>query len=193
VQQLSMTLAGTRPLLQHNVRLADPLEPITQRLGALTSKRKKTLADHEDIARVEFEAGLYFDEQIGPYVKSEAVERCLRDSAARHRLGKAVQRGVLVTSPDGGDAIPLLYRGPRDIEALYADKTYRLRSAVGVQANKTMRTRPRFPDWRLECLVLVDDAELNAEQLREIAVTAGQLYGLGDYRPRYGRFEVSFN
>ena len=40
-------LVGTRPMIQHNARLANPLDPYTQALAKITGKRKKTLEDHE--------------------------------------------------------------------------------------------------------------------------------------------------
>lgn len=185
-----MALVGTRPLLQHNIRLSDPLDPATQGLAKLTGKQKKTLADHEGIADLEFRGSLYHDAEIGPYVKAEAVEKCLREAAALQRLGKAVERGVLVHGAEGVDMLPLLYAGPRSVDELVADQNFRLRSSVGVNQKRTMRTRPRFPGWRLECEVLIDESQLSKEQFLDIAAMAGRMIGLGDYRPRYGRFEI---
>src|ERR1700730_5006341 len=41
-EKISMRLTGTRPLLMHSSRLADPLDEITKRLAKLTAKRPKT-------------------------------------------------------------------------------------------------------------------------------------------------------
>ena len=68
-----ITITGTAPLLMHNGRLANPLDPSTQALKSLTSKRKKTDDDLFDIARAEFLGGLYIDPDVGPYVPGENV------------------------------------------------------------------------------------------------------------------------
>lgn len=193
MQQLKLVLRGTRPLLQHNVRLVDPLDEYTQALRTASdeAKAKKTDEAHRRMADVEFEGSLYHDDEIGPYVKAEAVERCLRQAAGIgfKGYGAKVERGVLITAMDQSDAIPLLYNGPREIAALRDDHNFRLRSAVGVGQNKVMRTRPRFPNWQIECVAHIDESQINASRFREIALYAGRL-GLGDHRPRYGRFEA---
>lgn len=193
MQQLKLVLHGTRPLIQHNVRLVDPLDPYTQALRTATdeAKAKKTDEAHRHMADVEFEGSLYHDDELGPYVKAEAVERCLRQAAAIgfKGYGAKVERGVLITGMDNSEAIPLLYNGPRDIETLRTDPNYRLRAAVGVGQNKVMRTRPRFRNWSIECMAHIDESQINTSRFREIALYAGRL-GLGDHRPRYGRFEA---
>jgi hypothetical protein len=195
VKQLTLTLKGTRPLLQHNVRLVDPLNEHTQALSkaATVAKSKKTEEAHRELRNAEYIGGLYYSDGIGPYVKAEAVERCLREAAATgfRGLGTKVARGVMLTSTDGLDEIPLLYRGPRDIEDLLADDTYRHVGAVKVGQQRVMRTRPKFPDWSVEALVMLDESQLSAAQFEDIAAYAGMYIGLGDYRPRYGRFEAT--
>jgi hypothetical protein len=195
MQQLKLTLRGTRPLLQHNVRLVDPLDEWTQKLAKATTvaKTKKSEEAYREMADVEFLGALYHDEEIGPYIKTEAIEKCLKEAAGTgfRGFGKKVERGVLVTGNDGGEIVPLLYRGPRDIDGLLKDHNYRLRAAVGVGQNKVMRTRPRFQQWSLDCMVLLDESQVSKERLLDIAEYGGLYIGLQDYRPRYGRFEVT--
>jgi hypothetical protein len=59
VERLRVRLTGERPLLMHSSRLADPLDPIKIDLDRLTKKRDKTIADHEQIAKVEWHGGLW--------------------------------------------------------------------------------------------------------------------------------------
>lgn len=194
MHNLVLTLTGTRPLLQHNVRLVDPLNEHTQALSraATIAKSKKTEEAHREVRKAEFLGSLYYSDGIGPYVKSEAVERCLREAAATgfRGLGTKVARGVMVTSTDDHDEIPLLYPGPRDVASLVADDSFRHVGAVKVGQQRVMRTRPRFTGWKLECRVLLDESQLTQAQLKDIADYAGLYIGLGDYRPRYGRFEA---
>jgi hypothetical protein len=45
-----------------------------------------------------------------------------------------------------------------------------------------------FPEWTLELTATVDPGQLNLDSLQAIMGDAGSMVGLGDYRPRYGRF-----
>ncbi|HEY1127431.1 MAG TPA: hypothetical protein VGF83_06695, partial [Actinomycetota bacterium] len=54
--------------------------------------------------------------------------------------------------------------------------------------NRVMRCRPVFRQWRSAAEGTLDTAVLSLEDLRTIADTAGAMIGIGDYRPRYGRF-----
>lgn len=197
MKHVTLTLKGSRPLLQHNVRLVDPLDEHTQALSraATVAKSKKTEEAHLAMRDAEFLGGLYYSEGIGPYVKAEAVERSLRQAAGTgfRGLGTKVERGVMVLSSDGHDVIPLLYRGPRDVESLLADPAFRHVGAVKVGQQRVMRTRPKFSDWTLECLLTLDESQLTKSQLTDIATYAGLYIGLGDYRPRYGRFEAALS
>ncbi len=59
IKSISLRLVGVGPMLMHNSRLGDPLDPITKALAAITSKRLKTEADHMRIAELEFHGSLY--------------------------------------------------------------------------------------------------------------------------------------
>lgn len=62
---------------------------------------------------------------------------------------------------------------------------------VRIQAARIARCRPIIKAWRAEFdVVIVDEDSLPEEVLNAILVKAGQATGVGDYRPRYGRFIV---
>lgn len=181
--KVRMTLEGTAPLLCHNVRLANPLDPIVRAMKEISSKRKKTDEDLERLARLEFEGGLYLDE-AGPYIPGANVEKCLVEAGRITRQGKQVERGLFVTDME----VPLLYRGPRDPEGLWADLNFRSMMSVRVGMARVMRCRPIFSEWRLEVNATMDPAQLNLDTLETILTDAGQMVGLAEHRPRYGRF-----
>lgn len=185
--EFKIKLVGTETLLMHNVQLADPLNPFTKRLAEVTGKRKKTEEDHVEIARREWAGGLYFDPEIGPYIPGQNVERALLDSARMNRLGKSIERGVFITT----NQIPLIYPGPRNVEQLMNDASFRHSASVKVGMSRTMRCRPMFREWALETEGYLDEEQLDLAELRQIAVRAGKLIGLGDWRPRFGRFEAT--
>jgi hypothetical protein len=182
---VSLSFEGTAGLVMHSSRTVDPFDPLTKKIKAVTSKRKKTEEDQELIARLEWEAGLYIDPELGPYVPAENVERCLRDAGAVTRDGKNVQRGFLIED----DRLPLVYRGPRDVSGLW-DGEYKLTKAVRVQAARTLRCRPLFREWSLDFSGRLDESMLDFETFQAIVGRAGAMIGLCDFRPRYGRFEA---
>src|SRR3954463_3196855 len=106
-----ITLTGTHTLLMHNSQLADPLNQYTRKVAEVTSKRKKTIEDHAEIAKREWSGGLYFDPQAGPFIPGANIQGRLLDAASLNRLGKGVERGLFITS----DVDPLEYDGPRKL------------------------------------------------------------------------------
>src|SRR5262249_49765792 len=50
--------SGGSPLVMHNERLADPLDPFARDIAKVSKKRNKTEADHLEIARLEFLGGM---------------------------------------------------------------------------------------------------------------------------------------
>lgn len=184
----TITLTGTAPLLMHNSRLANPLDPAAKAVKRLTGKRGKTDDDYEELARVEFAGGLYLDSDIGPYIPSDNIARCIFDSAKLSKMGTKVTRGVFITS----EINPLVYKGPRDEQALWDAGWRHLASVKNPgQSSRVMRCRPWFPEWRVQAEGKLDASVLELDDLVRIADTAGSLIGLGDWRPRFGRFTAT--
>lgn len=191
---LTFTLTGVTPLLMHNERLANPMDPAAQRLKALTGKRKKTDEDLRELARAEFDGGLYIDPKTGPFVPSQWIHSMLRDAAKLIKLGTAVTQGVTLFE----DSFPLHYKGGapavngvrRTADWLWANGFYDQRM-VGNQKARVLRTRPKFPEWRVTATIGYADSVFDERQLLAILELAGSRMGLGDYRPRFGRFAVA--
>lgn len=185
-----MVITGYRDLLMHNGMLADPISDGAKLLKEFADKRKKTDAEYAELARREFMGGLYYDTVIGPYIPAQNVEKAIIQGARMSRQGKNVERGLLIESADDeGDQIPLQYDGPRDRDALWKSGKFAHRSTIVVNRNRVPRTRPIFaPGWRLECVGKFDDEQMNWDSLQLFVERAGSSVGLGDWRPRYGRF-----
>jgi hypothetical protein len=186
LQNLTVRLIGKRPLLMHNIRLANPMDEHTQALGEYTKKRAKTLADHEMISKLEFEGGIYHDANIGPYVPGAWLDKNIEEGGRGEKLGKTIRASVKCTA----EYIPLVYSGPRDVEKLYKNAKFVDRRAVGVGPSRTIRTRPVFDDWSLEVSFFYEDESVNPAALMRAIRRAGSMVGLGDYRPRYGLYDA---
>lgn len=172
------------PLLTHNERLASNMDEYAVRMKAISSKRKKTEDDFAELARIEFAGGLYLNDDGLISLPGWNVLRSIQDGAKLNKLGRHVQRAMVMTGPD---MIPIKHDGPSTPETAWAAGCYDQR-AVKVGTSKVTRTRPCFRNWMVEATAAVDTNILSIEDLRMCADNAGSMAGIGDYRPRFGRF-----
>jgi hypothetical protein len=179
-----ITINGTADLLMHNGRLSNPLDPATKALKKAMAPRTKTDEIYADIARIEHAGCLYHDPDVGPYIPSDNIWRCLLDAGKKHKFGVKVKEGILF--PDSVN--PLSYKGPRTVDGLWEDENFRHYATVRNQQSRVLRCRPLFREWATEATGVLDPNVLNFSELLTIANTAGSIIGLGDWRPRYGRF-----
>lgn len=169
----------------HNVRMSDPTYSAVRAMKKITADKKFKDTDEgiEQLAHLEFIGGMYHDEVMGPYLPAENITGSIVAGAKATRQGKTISRALLLL-----DDSPLAYDGPRDLESLWSDERFRDRRMVRVQRNKVPRVRPRFDEWRAEFDGDLDTELINLREFEEIAELAGRSEGVGDYRPRFGRF-----
>lgn len=187
--KLRLRLTGTKPMLMHNSRLANPVDTYTVQLKELTGKRKKTLEDHARIMHLEARGGIYETEDGLVALPTQNVWRSIQDGAKMVKLGKHCERGLFQVS----ETPPLLIDGAtvsvKDFLDDPANIDYR---TARNQKNTIMRARPIIPagwqsDHELEFLEDVFDKS-NFAPIFELC---GRLVGVGDWRPRYGTYEVA--
>ena len=187
IQVYKVEIEGLTPILMHNGQLSDPFNYYTKELKKLTSKRTKTEDDQLQMMRVEWDGGLYLDGKGKVAMPADSILAMIQGGARKFKLGKQVAPGVFTTE----DFYEFEHDGPKSLDKLYADRQYVFRKRVKVGQAAVMRTRARFPKWTCKFeLELVADI-LNPEDLKRILDTAGRVVGLGDWRPRYGRFNVT--
>jgi hypothetical protein len=182
---ITIDLVGTSPLLHHNPRMVDPEFELNRELKRLTAKRKKTDEDLRQIEKLEWYGGLYSDGDVVVQPTSK-VRKCLINTARISKLGKMMERAVSFSTLNS----PLVYEGPREIDAIFADDRFRSRLSVGVGLKRVMRVRPQFFPWALSVDGLfIEDTGLNVDELERIVELAGLVEGIGDNRVNgYGRF-----
>lgn len=183
MQIVTIAIHGINPIMMHNVRLANPLEPIVQEIKAVSGKRKKTIEDHKELARLEFMGGLYYDEKVGPFIPGVAFHKALVMAARAQKLGTKVNSAVVVSTLKAR----LEYDGPRTPEELWDAGFYDQRM-VTVDRARTLRTRPMFDDWSAEFELLYSPSDFDERTFSEIVARSGRV-GLLDYRPVYGTFK----
>ena len=184
--ELNCTITGVSPLILHNGMLANPMSEIVQQIKTISSKRKKTLDDHRELARLEWHGSFYVNDDGHPVIPGENIEAMLIAAAKKNRRGTDFKSAMIC---DGNWKID--YKGPKSLDALWKDENFRHQTMMTVQRARILRTRPMFRQWSLTFNVhylpdIIDEADL-----RQAMDIAGSIIGLGDSRPRFGRFNVS--
>lgn len=183
-----LKMTGMSGLVMHNPRLIDSEDPYVRQIAELTSKgSKQTDAEREEVARLEWMGGIYHDPEVGVYIPSWNVVKCVNRGAVLTREGTNVLRALSVVN----DRVPLLYDGPRELTKLYERPEFRFRKEVGIGQKKVMRVRPIFRRWSIELDAELVEEAMNPGDLLRVATTAGRSEGLGDARKLgFGRFAV---
>ena len=191
---IKVRLTGIAPTLMHNNQACNPLNPYAKAMKTITGKRKKSDDDFNELAKIEWESGLYFTPELGPFIPATNVEGMLRDAAKKLKLGTAIKQSVRVFPLE----IPLNYKGPRDLEGLKKiafsgvkvdGEDFFDSRPVKVGMSTINRTRPRFNKWSIDIEIVADDTVFNVDDIIQILTIAGTKICLSDYRPRYGAFE----
>lgn len=172
MKQISVEIQGIAPLLQH--RFA------TEEHGQNTSRSKKKVYD----PKVEADKCLYKNAKGEIYQPAEHIFQSMVKAAVDFKFEKkksykdVITSGIIVQPEE----IPLVHDGDYEIDA---------RGAV-VQRSRIVRCRPRFNNWKLQFTIdILDDENIAVPTLKEILERAGATKGIGDYRPRFGRFMVT--
>lgn len=161
--KVNVKIKGVAPLMQHRF-----CEDETK------GKKRQVVYNKEDDA----EKASYKDEE-GYYVPSTWIEGALLKAAKEFKLEKrkscydAIKGGVFVEQ----DKIRL------------SNKKYEIDyRPVVIQRARIMRARPLFKDWSLEFVLVVNDDRIIPETVKDIIEYSGSYVGIGDFRPKFGRF-----
>lgn len=189
MRTIKVKLTGLVALLMHSSRLVDRNDPIVREMGQITSKgsKKQTDADRERLAELEFLGGLWLHEDK-PGVPTMALEACFKEGAKKARKGKDADRAVWID----GDSVALAYDGPKKPADLWNKRPqYALTVPAVINQSRVMRTRPIFRSWSVSFEMNFDETDFNESDVRDAWIEAGRR-GLGDWRPKFGRFDVEF-
>ncbi len=186
--EIKIHMQGVSPLLCHNGQTADPRNTYAKAMKAVSSKRKKTDADFDEMARLEWLAGIYrsADDLVIPdYV----IESAMIAGAKKSKRGPQAKCGLFFTQH-----APLKFDGkPAEVNddtlaGMFDSGDFTHTIGVRVGMAKVMRTRPIFRNWSCIAMAQYDPDVLNLRDIEEIAADAGKLVGIGDWRPKHGRF-----
>lgn len=168
MKKLNVTLKSTVPMLMHRYEI--------------DTSEKKTTARKDKIydAKTDAEKAMYKDEK-GCYIPSEWIESTMKEAAKSFKDGKStmknkVQSAVMVDN----DKIYLNKQTYDEIDS----------RPVVIQRNRIVRSRPKFNNWEVSFSLSYDENRIEPKAIKDILTEAGSCKGIGDYRPKFGRFEV---
>lgn len=171
MKQVEVEITGIAPLLQHRFS--------TEEHGVNTSKSKKKVYDPKE----EAEKCLYRNSK-GIYQPAEHVFQSMVKASVDFKFEKRrsykdiIISGILISPEE----ISLITEGNYEIDA----------RGVVIQRARVIRWRPRFNKWKLQFIInILDDENISIPVLKEILEKAGTTKGIGDFRPRFGRFMVT--
>jgi hypothetical protein len=171
MQTVSVRIVGIAPLLMNRY----PIE--------MSSDTKAKRRDEQYSPEKDAEKALYRDEEIGCYAPSAWLEACLRDVAKGFKAarGKGTLKGTVLASVFvEPEKIPFHKRTFDEID---------IRPVV-IMKNRVVKGRPRFNSWSLEFKINYDENRIEGATLKQLMEEAGITKGIGDYRPKFGRFKV---
>lgn len=200
IRRFDIAVEGVSPLLLSNNQCSDPLSQASKDKKFFTSKSKKVDQDHMNLRLIDWVHSCYwstpgqvviddtencidFDGFANPTLPSVNFARCLRNGATAFKLGKEVNRALIVENE------PLLdYAGPKTAGEMVSDPRFILTSPVVRMKTTNWITRLVLPQWGVNYSVTIDDERISVSDLERIVQNAGRFEGLGTWRPRYGRF-----
>lgn len=198
LQEYTIKIRGISPLLMHSGSLIDNRNQFVKEVKRYSKRRNKTDDDQDVLQHLEWCGGLYlegeaaveegkvvFSKESRVIMPADNIWACIIEGAKVTKLGTAFKPALIIDAD-----VPLEYKGPHDLNELAQDMNFHSRKPVSVGQASIMRTRPVFRNWAVTFIAQVDTEMIDSEQLREAVVNAGLRKGLGDFRPRYGRFEL---
>jgi len=171
IEKYFVEIKGTRPLLMN---ACNP-----ELLKREASRRRSEIPDPEEEAKMR----LYKDPKGKPCIPAYVVKACLRSAGRNYKVpqrkatyASMIRAGIQIEP----EYIPLKSNGwVVDIRP------------VVIQGSRILRARPRFDKWGLEFYIInLDPGILKKDIVKRILIDAGKYYGIGDYRPEYGLFEI---
>lgn len=181
MKKVKVSIKGTSPLLQHRYEF---------RLDCDERSKKKT--GRKDYTE-EWKAALYTDPKLGVVQPAVHIESAMIKAAGDFQIpgkGKKTYRDLfksaVFVSPE---LVPHGLKGAPD-ELLKKGKLRVDRRLVRIKGAGVERLRPRLDEWSLSFTVEIHDDQLHPDVVRDVLIHAGRFVGIGDFRPRHGRFDV---
>lgn len=182
---VNCTVKGVAPLMQHRYPMPD--------LASLNKGGKRSSGE-KDYSQ-EWREYLYYDANNMVYQPGAHFEGALTKAAASFKVKgkrgasyKDLFKGSVFVTPDH---IPHNVQVPDELDADADKQLYLDMRPVVVMRARVVRLRPCFKTgWELSFSIDVLDDGIPDDLLQDVLVLAGKAVGVGDFRPKFGRFQV---
>jgi hypothetical protein len=182
----NVQVEGISPLMQHRYPLPD---------FANMSKGGKVATGEKDYTQ-EWRQYLYVTSEGDIYQPAVHFDGCMAKAASGYKIQG--QRGKTYSQLFKGNVFPLPdmilhnMKAPETLDTDADKPLYLDLRPVVVQRARVVRIRPCFkPGWRLDFSIEVLDDQIPHNVVNEVLSLAGRTIGVGDFRPRFGRFMVT--
>ena len=182
MEKVNVTIKGLSPLLQHRYRFSDEIEE--------SAKKRTGKKDYSQ----EWKDSLYWDNKLGIIQPAAHIEGAMIKAAVnfqipgrRKKTYKDLFKSSVFVTPD---CLPHGLTGSPE-KLLEAGKIAIDRRLVRVNNSGVERLRPILKNWALEFTIEIHDEQISRDAVKQILEYAGRSVGIGDYRPRYGRFVIA--
>lgn len=173
--KVDVTIKGISPLLQHRFLMEE-------------TEETKLVTGEKDYSQ-DAEKAVYRDSKGNIFQPGTHIEGALIKAGTDFKIKgrgtktfKELMKSSVFVDPE---EIPLIWEGKR-IKDFEIDAR-----PVVVQRNRIVRRRPRFDKWEMSFKLNVMSDQIPHDLLKEILEHAGMFKGIGDWRPKFGRFEVT--
>lgn len=188
IRKASVVITGVSPLLQNNPQTVNPFNFFAKAKKVITSKRAKTEDDLLELADLEMESKLYWDDNVGIYVPSRwLTEAAITAAFAVAKISKAKMRGGIFAVED---KLTLEYDKKNKVKSI-ADvvkndyfRHFMILPQAGVRVSKYA---PIFHKWSFTGSIEYDDTVIDLSTLRRVYERTAKYVGFGDFRPTFGR------
>lgn len=169
VKTVNISIQGVVPLLMHRF-------PIDEKNNGKAKRRAEVYNFDKDCQKA------LYSNSGGCYVPSTWVSAMLKKAGAHFKKqGGSTYRDIMDAS---------VFIEPSEIPL--DKKTYDEKFIVPVviRRQRIVKARPKFNSWRITFVIHFDEELISKDVLRQILEEGGETIGLGDWRPKYGRFKV---
>lgn len=187
MKKISFKIEGVQPLMLNNSQTVNPFNEYTLALKQLTSKRKKTEDDMNEIYKLQFESSLYMkgDTYIIP---GDHFWKSICTAAKEQKLGKKFEQSFQIME----DCILDFPEKDMTPDELYEEKTHvDIRDGVISRSARVPVCRAIFNEWSTKVECWYDETQIDKKDILYVIDVAGLRYGVGTYRKKFGRFKAT--
>lgn len=191
---IKIKVSGISNLLQNNPQSVDAFNLYSVAKKKLTSKKSKTESDLLKLKDIEVESKIFFDKELGVYIPSSWILSSIAsNSFAQAKIAKQKIRGAVFTTEN---KIKLVYKDMdkvKKITDIVGNENFIHKMILPQRGVRLAKYFPIFEDWSFEAEVEYDSVILDAEDLKKILTYGANYNGFGDFRPTFGRAEVTYD